>query len=149
MKRGHCAAVVLLVAAIAAAGSTDKTIPMPQRDQSVKIGFASEGGKVDSVRIQHYPDEDTVTKARTKEPDDKQLTFWNFSVENRNASRKVRMTIEVEVIGTDGSVVGRGDKKDTVDAGKLDDNIRVWIRMRTLDVVSAKSARLRLSIEPK
>jgi hypothetical protein len=149
MRKLQLAAVALLCAAAGIAASTEKTIPMPGRDQSVKVGFAAEGGRIESVRIQHYPDADDVEKAKTKDLNDKQLTFWNFSVSNRNLDKKLRMRIGVEVIGKDGSTVGRGDKSDTVDAGKLDDNIRVWIRMRTLDVVSARKAKLTLSIEPK
>jgi hypothetical protein len=58
------------------------------------------------------------------------------------------MKIAFEIIGKDGESVGHFDKKDTVDAGKTDDNIRVWVHMKTLDIVSAKSAKLHLSIEP-
>jgi hypothetical protein len=148
MKRVVALAVVALTAGMAAGGTIDRTIPMPKRDQSVRVGFSSGGAKIESVRIQHYPDADDIEKARTKDLSDKQLTFWNFSVSNRS-DKNVRMKITVEVIGRDGSVVGRGDKSDTVDAGKLDDNIRVWVRMKTLDIISARSAKLHLSIEPK
>lgn len=148
MKRMMAGGVSLLFAALALGGSTEKTIPVPKRDQSVKINFSSEGGKIESVRIQHYPDEDDIRKAQREKPNDKTLTFWNFSVSN-SADRKIRMKMEVTVLGPDGSVVGHGDKSDTVDAGKDDDNIRVWVRMKTLDIPKAKSARLRLSIEPK
>jgi len=149
MRKLRLAAVAVLCASFGFAASTEKTIPMPRRDESVKVGFAAEGGRIESVRIQHYPDADDVEKAKTKDRNDQQLTFWNFSVSNKNLDKKLRMKIAVEIVGKDGSIVGRGDKSDTVDAGKLDDNIRIWLRMRTLDVVSAKSARLTLSIEPK
>jgi hypothetical protein len=148
MKRVLALAVAVLMAGMAGAGAIDKTIPMPRRDQSVKIGFASEGGRIESVRIQHYPSADDIEKAKTKDLNDKQLTFWNFSVGNRS-DKKVKIEISVEVIGKDGTVVGKGDKSDSVDAGKLDDNIRVWVRMKTLDIISARSARLHLSIGPK
>lgn len=138
-----------LAAATAWAAETDRTIPMPKRDQEVKINFSSEKAKIVALRIQHYPDSDDVEKARTKDLNDTHLTFWNFSVENRNLDRKVKMRMAVEVIGKDGSVVGKGDKSDSVAPGKLDDNIRVWVKMRTLDIVSARSAKIHLSIEPK
>lgn len=139
---------VALVASTLWAAETERTIPMPKEDQDVKIDFSSEKAKIVSVRIQHYPDADDVEKARTKDLNDKHLTFWNFSVSNRNLDKKVKMKMAVEVIGKDGSVVGKGDKSDTVEAGKLDDNIRIWLRMKTLDIVSAKSAKIHLSIEP-
>jgi hypothetical protein len=122
---------------------------MPKRDQVVKINFAADKAKIDTLEIQHYPDSDDVEKAKTKDLNDRHLTFWHFTVSNRDTSRKAKMRIEIEVIGKDGSIVGKGDKSDTVDAGKLDDSIRVWVRMKTLDIVTAKSAKLHLSIEPK
>ena len=149
MQKLLIAAAALAAAAALGAAETDKTIPMPKRDQDVKIDFSADKAKIVSLRIQHYPDEDDVEKAKTKDLNDKHLTFWNFSVSNRDETRKVRMKIAIEVIGKDGSIVGKGDKSDTVDAGKLDDNIRVWVHMKTLDIVSAKSAKLHLSIEPR
>ncbi|MGH9442540.1 MAG: hypothetical protein ACRD16_09715 [Thermoanaerobaculia bacterium] len=148
MKKLFLLAVAVSLASLLPAAETDRTIAMPKRDQDVKINFASSKAKIVSLRIQHYPDADDVEKARTKDLNDTHLTFWNFSVENRNLNDKAHMKIAIEVIGKDGSVVGKGDKSDSVSAGKLDDNIRVWVKMKTLDVVSAKSARLHLSIEP-
>jgi hypothetical protein len=149
MKKLFMLALTIVAAAALRAAETDKTIPMPKRDQDVKINFSSDKAKIVSLEIQHYPDSDDVEKAKTKDLNDTHLTFWNFSVENRNLDKKVRMKISIEVTGKDGSVVGKGDKSDTVDAGKLDDNIRVWMKMKTLDIVSAKSAKIHMSIEPK
>jgi len=149
MKKPILLFALLAVSPALRAAETDRTIPMPRRDQTVKIGFALGKAKIVDLEIQHYPDSDDVEKARTKELNDKHLTFWNFSVQNRDVARKAKIRIAVEVIGKDGSIVGKGDKGDTVDAGKLDDNIRVWVRMRTLDIVEARSARIHLSIEPK
>ena len=137
----------IALAAPLPAAETDKTIPMPKEDQIVKINFASDKATIVSLQIQHYPDSDDVEKAKTKDLNDKHLTFWTFSVENRDPARKAKMRLAIEVIGQDGSVLGKADKSDTVAPGKLDDNIRVWLRMRTLDIVSAKSAKLHLSIE--
>ncbi len=148
MKKVTGVGVSLLFAALALGGSTEKTIPVPKREQSIRINYSSEGAKIESVRIQHYPDEEDVRKAEREKPNDRQLTFWNFSVSN-GSDRKVRMKMDVTVIGADGSVVGHGDKTDTVDPRRDDDNIRVWLRLKTLDLVRAKSARLRLSIEPR
>ncbi len=147
MKKLIALLVGAAVTTSAFAASTEKTIPVPKRDQDVTINFSSEGAKIESVRIQNYPDSDDVEKARTKDPKDTKLTFWNFSVSNRS-EKKVKMKIEFEIIGKDGESVGHFDKKDTVDAGKTDDNIRVWVHMKTLDIISAKSAKLHLSIEP-
>jgi len=149
MRNLIAAVAVIALALPVGAAETDRTIPMPKRDQSVKINFSSGKARIVSLEIQHYPDSDDVEKAKTKDLNDKHLTFWNFSVENRDLSRKVKIRAAIEVMGKDGELVGKGDKSDTVAPGKLDDNIRVWVRMRTLDIVSAKSAKLHLSIEEK
>jgi len=147
-KTASCLAALLL-ALPAVAAETDRTIPMPKRDQTVKINFGSGKAKIVSLEIQHYPDSDDVEKAKTKDLNDTHLTFWNFSVENRDLDHKAKMRIAIEVVGKNGEIVGKGDKGDTVSAGKLDDNIRVWVKMKTLDIVSAKSAKLHLSVEEK
>jgi hypothetical protein len=147
MKKLIALVTATLLTSFAFAGSTEKTISVPKRDQDVKIDFSSGGGKIESVRIQNYPDSDDLEKAR-KDPKDTKLTFWSFSVDNPS-DKKVKMKIAFEIIGKDGESLGHFDKSDTVDAGKSDDNIRVWVHMKTLDIVSAKSAKLSLSIEPK
>lgn len=149
MRKAVSFLAVLLLALPAVAAETDRTIPMPKRDQTVKINFGSGKAKIVSLEIQHYPDSDDVEKAKTKDLKDTHLTFWNFSVENRDLEHKAKMRISIEVVGKDGEIVGKGDKGDTVSAGKLDDNIRVWVKMKTLDIVSARSAKLHLSIEEK
>lgn len=149
MRKTASLLAALALALPAAAAETDRTIPMPKRDQSVKINFSAGKAKIVSLEIQHYPDSDDVEKARTKDLKDTHLTFWNFSVENRDLGHKAKMRVAIEVIGKDGEIVGKGDKSDTVSAGNLDDNIRVWVKMKTLDIVSAKSAKLHLSIEEK
>jgi len=149
MRKTVSVLTALLLALPVAAAETDRTIPMPKRDQTVKINFGSGKAKIVSLEIQHYPDSDDVEKARTKDLKDTHLTFWNFSVENRDLDHKAKMRISIEVVGKDGEIVGKGDKSDTVSPGKLDDNIRVWVKMKTLDIVSAKSAKLHLSVEEK
>jgi hypothetical protein len=149
MRKTASFLAALLLALPAVAAETDRTIPMPKRDQTVKINFGSGKAKIVSLEIQHYPDSDDVEKAKTKDLNDTHLTFWNFSVENRDLDHKAKMRISIEVVGKDGEIVGKGDKGDTVSAGKLDDNIRVWVKMKTLDIVSARSAKLHLSVEEK
>jgi hypothetical protein len=149
MNKILIAAAILSAAAALGAAETEKTIPMPKRDQVVHINFGEGKAKITTLEIQHYPDSDDVEKAKTKDLNDTHLTFWHFSVENRDLEHKAKMRIAVEVVGKDGSVVGKGDKSDTVAPGKLDDDIRVWVKMRTLDIVGAKSATLHLSVEPK
>jgi|PersoiStandDraft_1058852.scaffolds.fasta_scaffold18978_1 hypothetical protein len=148
MKRIAAIILSILAASPALAETVEKTIAVPKHDQSVKVGFSSGGATIESVRIQNYPDSEQVAKARREKPDDKSFVFWRFSVGNQS-SRKVKIKIDVEVIGKGGDVIAHNDKSDTVDAGRDEDNIRVMMHPRILDLVDARSARLKLSIEPK
>src|SRR2546427_482514 len=99
MKKLLALAVASILTSSLRAAETDRTIPMPKEDQEVKIDFSSDKAKIVSLRIQHYPDAGDIEKARTKDLNDKHLTFWNFSVANRNLDKKVKMRMAVEVIG--------------------------------------------------
>jgi hypothetical protein len=62
-------------------------------------------------------------------------------------SSKVRVSIEV--LDKDGQVLKDGDRSGTVEVGKIDDDITVSTRMRTLDAPDAPKVRLRGEIIPK
>jgi hypothetical protein len=86
--------------------------------------------------------------ARHDDPDDKSWLWWDFHVENRG-SEKCRAQLWVDIYDRSGRVVKSGDRSDTVDAHKLDDNIRLSTRMRTLDIADSPKARVRATIGPK
>lgn len=147
MKR---AAVFLLLAgapSALAAANFEKTIPIP-RTSAAKFNWSSGGCAVVSVRLQNYPSGEDVSKARTKDPDDKSWVWWNFQVENRG-NVKCRVHLWVDVYGKSGGIAKSSDRSDTIDAGKLDDNIRLSTRMRTLDIVDSPKAKIRAEITPK
>jgi hypothetical protein len=45
--------------------------------------------------------------------------------------------------------VKSSDKSDTVDPGKVDENIRISTRMRTLEIADSPKVTIRARIEPK
>ena len=55
----------------------------------------------------------------------------------------------MDVYDKSGKVVKSSDKTDTVDDHKMDDNIRISTRMRTLDIADSPQARIRAEIGPK
>jgi hypothetical protein len=55
----------------------------------------------------------------------------------------------VDIFDKDGRAVKSSDRCDTVDPDKLDDNIRVSTRMRTLDIADSPKATIRARIERK
>ena len=148
MKRLISICSLLLMGGLSIADPIEKTIAVPGRDEDVKIGLAAEGAKVVSVRIQNYPDTDQVAKAKKEDPDDKSFVFWNFSVSNPT-SHPIKLKIDVTLMGKDGKSAGRSDRSDTIDAGKTDDNIRVMMHSKVLDLVNAKNVKLIVTVSPK
>lgn len=148
MKRFLVVCAVLLAATLALAEPVEKTIAVPGRDTDVKVGITAGGAKIESVRIQNYPDSEQVENAKNKDPKDKAFVFWNFTVSNPS-SAPVKIKIDVTLIGKDGNAAGRSDRSDAVDAGKVDDNLRVMMHPKILDLVNAKNVKLIVTVTPK
>jgi hypothetical protein len=128
-------------------GKFEKSISIPHGGDA-KIGFAREGCSVLSVTLRNFPSREDIDTARREKPDDKSWVWWDFHVENRG---RVRCSIQiwVDIYDKDGRAVKSSDRTDTVDPGKLDDNIRLSTRMRTLDIADAPRATIRAQIGPK
>jgi hypothetical protein len=100
------------------------------------------------VQVRNYPSREDIEKARRKDPDDHSWLWWEFHLDNRGA-RDCKIRLWVEVLDKNGRVVKDGDRSSSVDAGKIDDDIRVSTRMRTLEAADAPRVRLRAQIIPK
>jgi hypothetical protein len=143
--------LVLLLGSFTALAATEgkfeKSISIPHGGDA-KIGFAREGCSVLSVTLRNFPSREDIDTARREKPDDKSWVWWDFHVENRGRV-KCRIQIWVDIYDKDGRAVKSSDRTDTVDPGKLDDNIRLSTRMRTLDITDAPRATIRAQIGPK
>ncbi|HEY3124458.1 MAG TPA: hypothetical protein VGK70_10415 [Thermoanaerobaculia bacterium] len=128
-------------------GKFEKSISIPHGGDA-KIGFARDRCSVLSVTLRNFPSREDIDTARREKPDDKSWVWWDFHVENRG-SVKCRIQIWVDIYDKDRRAVKSSDRTDTVDAGKLDDNIRLSTRMRTLDIADAPRATIRAQIGPK
>ena len=140
------AAAALALSSTALGASFDKTIP-PPRTGRANLNWASGGCSVLSVSLRNYPNEEDVEKAR-KDPGDNSWVWWDFHVENRGDT-KCKISISVEIFDKSGKVVKSSDKTDTVDAHKMDDNIRLSTRMKTLDIVESPKAHIKADIGPR
>lgn len=125
----------------------ERTIPVPGRDKDVTVAINGRGVKIESVRIQNYPDREQVAKARREDPEDTIFVFWNFQISNPS-DHDVKLKIDVTLIGKDGESAGRSSKSDTVKAGNVDDNIRVMMHPRIIDLADGKNAEIKVTIEP-
>ena len=141
-------ATLLMAAGLAAGdGRFEKTIPFP-RGTEADLDWSYQKCTVRSVQVRNYPDRDDIEKARTKEHDDKSWLWWEFHVDNRG-SRDCNVKLWVEILDAKGEVVKASDRSGTVDAGKIDDSMRLSTRMRTIDIADSPKVRVRAEIVPK
>src|SRR5262245_24123011 len=125
----------------------EKTIPVP-RTGVAKLDWSLNKCTIESVELRNYPDGEDIEKARSEDPKDHSWVWWEFNLENRGDT-KCKIRLWVEVLDKDGKVIKSSDRSGSVDAHKVDDEIRVSTRMRTLDIADAPKAHLRATIDTK
>jgi hypothetical protein len=141
------ALALLASAAFAQNGRFEKTISFP-RSGEAKLDWSYEKCTITGVQVRNYPNEEDIEKARTKDKNDHSWLWWEFHIDNRSA-RDCKIRLWVEVLDKEGRVLKADDRSGSVDAGKIDDDIRVSGRMRTLDAAEAPKVRLKAEIIPK
>jgi hypothetical protein len=150
MRKPASVVAALLLAAANLSGQSskfDKTIAFP-RPGPTDLNFTLETCTIREVEIKNYPSREDIEDARKKDPDDHSLLLWRFHVDNRGA-RECKVRVWVDILDKDGHVVQSGDRSGNVDAGKVDDDITIPMRMRTLDAADAHKVRIRGEIIPK
>src|SRR5262245_20251736 len=128
-------------------GKFEKSIAIPHGGDA-KIGFTRGGCSVLSVTLRNFPSKEDIEKARAKDPDDKSWVWWDFHVENRG-SVECKISLWVDIFDKSGKTLKSSDRTGRVDANKVDDNIRMSTRMRTLDIADSPKATVRAQIGPK
>lgn len=136
-----------LAALAAPEGKFEKSMSVPHGGDA-KIGWKRDGCSVLGLTVRNFPSREDIDTARREKPDDKSWVWWDFHVENRGSAR-CKIQLWVDIYDKAGRVVKSSDKSDTVDAGKLDDNIRISTRMRTLDIADSPKVSLRGEIGPR
>jgi hypothetical protein len=139
--------IAAAVATAASAESFEKTVPVP-RTGVARLNWTSGQCSVALVELRNYPEQEDIEKARKSDPNDHSWVWWDFNVENRGDT-KCKIKLWVEVLNKDGKVLKQSDRTDTVDAHKVDDNIKVSTRMRTIDIADAPKAHLKAEITSK
>ncbi|HEY3202798.1 MAG TPA: hypothetical protein VGL03_03960 [Thermoanaerobaculia bacterium] len=128
-------------------GRFEKTIAFP-RSGDQKLDWTHQRCTIRSVQVRNYPDSEDIEKARQRDPSDKSWLWWEFHIDNRG-DRDCKVKLWIEVLDKNGKVVKADDRSGTVDAGKIDDAIRVSGRMRTIDAADSPKVRVRGEIIPK
>jgi hypothetical protein len=150
MRNRLGAAVVLLLTAAtvrAEDGRFDKTIPFP-RSGDAKLDWTYQKCTIRSVEVRNYPNEEDIEKARSKDPNDHSWLWWEFRVDNRGP-KDCKVRFWVDVLDKNGKILKSDDRSATMDAGKIDDSIRVSGRILTLEAADAPKVRIRAEIVPK
>jgi hypothetical protein len=141
------AAILLASSALAENGRFEKTIAFP-RGTNATLDFNYQKVTVREVQCRNYPDREDVEKAKTKDHDDHSWLWWEFHVDNRGPT-EAKVHLWVEILDAKGNVVKASDRSGSVDAGQVDDSIRVSTRLRTIDIADSPKVRIKAEILTK
>jgi hypothetical protein len=152
MANGKIAAAVLFLTLLVAGrplegGVTVRTVSITRKP--IPLDIRQEGAALLSVRILNAPEEPEIREARAHHPDRESTTVWSFMAENRD-NRDYRAFIRVEILARSGRrVVRTCDKRETLDAGRRQEVIRLGCRARIIDLADAPAARITVEFTPK
>ena len=154
MNRLHLACLVaalLLVPAASAASSAErktfeKTHPFGP-DRESKVGIRQGPVTIESVRIRNWPDADDFADAE-KDLGETNTMVVEFEYSNRDEARdwKCRYTVTIE--GKDGSVWAQNDRTASLDAGKVHDTNKMFVKMKTRYYRQVRSFKVRYELWP-
>ena len=149
MKRHAPVAVALLAAALALpalAGDSkkfEKTLAFKSDEQ--KLGIVFEKVTIDSVKVRNWPDPDDFEKAQ-KDLNDKHTMVVEFTYSNRDLDKDYKCKYVVTIPGADGAMAGENDRTATLDKGKVGDQNRMFVKMRTNDYKTSKTMKITFEV---
>jgi len=154
MKNRHAprlaAALVFAVLALPALAGESKKFEktLPFNDEEHKLGLVFEKVTIDSVRIRNWPDPDDFEKAQ-KDLNDKHTMVVEFRYSNRDLDRDYKCKYVVTIPGADGGLAGENDRTATLDKGKVGDENRMFVKMRTNDYKTSKTMKITFEVWKK
>ena len=147
-----CLAALLLLAPAASGGSPagKKTFVKTHAfgpDRDVKVGIREGPITIDSVRIRNWPDAGDFADAE-KDLNDTHAMVVEFTYSNRDERRdwKCRYTVTIE--GKDGGVWAENDRTASLDAGKIGDTNKMFVKMKTRYYKQVRSFKVKYEIWP-
>jgi hypothetical protein len=131
----------------AEAAASIRTIPVSPRP--IKLDILQGGSALVALRILDYPDDRQIQEARARHSPREAATTWSFTAQNRD-NRDYRAFIRVEILAKDGRRVLRTcDTRQTLEAGRSSEEIRIPCRVKITDLADAPGARLTVEMIPK
>jgi len=146
MKRAALALATLFVLVIlSAAAAADpgerksytKTFPFGPGKES-KVGIRQGPVTIESVRIRNWPDADDFADAENDAGETHTMVV-EFEYSNRDEARDWKCRYTVTITGKDGSTWAENDRTANLDAGKINDTNKMFVKMKTRRYKEARS----------
>ena len=128
------APLLLVASALAAAPpgdrrSYERTHPFGE-DRESRVGIRQGPVSIDSVRIRNWPDGDDFDDAE-KDRNETHTMVVEFEYSNRDEVRDWKCRYTVTIRGKDGSVWAENDRTANLDAGKMGDTNKMFVKLKT------------------
>jgi hypothetical protein len=143
-------ALALLLAPLAAASDAggkktyEKTHPFGP-DRESKVGIRQGPVSIDAVRIRNWPDAGDFADAE-KDLNETSTMVVEFDYSNRDEARDWKCRYTVTITGKDGATWAENDRKATLDAGKIGDTNKMFVKMKTRYYRQVKSFKVKYEI---
>jgi hypothetical protein len=152
MRRPFALTLALLLAVPLAALASErrtvtKTYPVVRHDDvdvDVRIGEA----KIESFRIQDWPDHEKIEKGE-RDHDDTTSVNVVFTYTSKDHEHDYKCRYSVAFLADSGKVLGEGESERTLDKGKKHDTNRVSVGMKTYRYGKAKKVRVTYDMREK
>jgi hypothetical protein len=99
-------------------------------DRESKVGIRQGPVTIESVRIRNWPDGDDFEDAE-KDRNETHTMVVEFEYSNRDEARDWKCRYTVTIRGKDGSVWAENDRTANLDAGKMGDTNKMFVKMKT------------------
>jgi len=145
-----CLVAALLLAPAASAGGAaerrtyEKTHPFGP-DRESKVGIQQGPVTIESVRIRNWPDADDFADAE-RDLGETHTMVVEFEYSNRDEVRDWKCRYTVTIRGKDGSVWAENDRTANLDAGKMGDTNKMFVKMKTRYFKQARSFKVEYEI---
>lgn len=143
------AAALLLSSSPASAGPGDpKTWVKTHafgRDRESKVGIRQGPVTIESVRIRNWPDPDDFADAE-KDRNETHTMVVEFEYSNRDEARDWKCRYTVTIDGKDGGLWAENDRTATLDAGKVGDTNKMFVKMKTRYYKQVRSFKVKYEI---
>jgi hypothetical protein len=114
-------------------------------DRESKVGIRQGPVSIDSVRIRNWPDADDFADAE-RDRNETTTMVVEFEYSNRDEARDWRCRYTVTIPGKDGSVWAENDRTATLDAGKVGDTNKMFVKMKTRYFRQVRSFKVKYEI---